>query len=347
MLQFNLPLEPTDWWVIGRPENWIYITDKSVPGVDNNRYIVSDYGRAYDLHKNIRCREFDFGGYKTIQLHTISGTHTYLLHRIVLIEFIGMSNVIGYNIVNHKDGIKYCCVLENLEWTTKSGNVQHAFEMNLNTNYGENAMFAKMTDQDALNIMYQLEKGIPVEEIAKTVPDYIESPLEAVYAIRGGRSWKKLARDNNIQFAEYEDKRNRYTEEEKDLIGQCLQQNMDYKSILEYLGYDISSMDKKQLTAHNRSISSIRCGDTSPYIAEKYNLKECCKQNADEIFTIDQLHAACKIFESGFISYDDTLIKLGYNPVIMAKDERFRYVNALSALRRKKNYPKITCMYNF
>lgn len=74
---------------------------------------------------------------------------------------------------------------------------------------------------------------------------------------------------------------------------------------------------------------------------------DACKHPADAVFTEEQLHSACKIFQDGFISYDDTLNKLGFDVSLMTKEERFRYVNSLSALRRKKNYPNITSKYNF
>ena len=64
-MEFNLPFEPTDWFDIGASkEDWTYITNNSVPGIEFNRYIISDFGRAYDLKRNLRCKEYDFGGYK-------------------------------------------------------------------------------------------------------------------------------------------------------------------------------------------------------------------------------------------------------------------------------------------
>lgn len=347
MINFYLPIGQNDYVVIDRKENWRYITDNSVPGVEFNRYLISDFGRVFDLKNNYRSREYDFGGYKTVGLNTNTGYHTYLIHRIVMIEFIGRSPIEGYNIVNHKDGNKYCCLIENLEWTNESGNIRHALDTGLITNVGETAVLAKMTEQDALNIMYQLRDGVPIKDIIKTVPSYIVNPGSTIYSIKNGKSWVRTAKSHNITFAEYRDLSNRYTEDEKEIIGQLLQKNLSYKDILIGLGYDISNMSKEELTAHNKSISNIRCGDASPYIAEKYGLKEACKHPADAIFTEDQLHAACKIFESGFVSYNDTLKRLGFDPLSMSKEERFRYVNSLSALRRKKNYINITSQYNF
>lgn len=188
MVSFNLPLEQNDYFVVGRDENWTYITDLSVPGVEYGRYLISDFGRAFDLRNKCRCHEYDFSGYKTITLNGLNGYHTYLLHRIVIIEFVGYSNIAGYDIVNHKNGIKYCCFIENLEWTTMSGNINHAIDIGLNTNVGEDAMLAKMTNEDALNIMYQLRDGVPIKDIAKTIPDCITKPLSLIYSIKNGKA---------------------------------------------------------------------------------------------------------------------------------------------------------------
>lgn len=347
MMEINLPLEPTDYYVVGRCENWIPITEKSVIGIEPDRYLISDFGRAFDLKRNCRCKEYDFGGYKTIGLNTKTGNKTYLVHRIVMIEFIGIHPIPEYNVVNHNNGVKYCCVLENLEWATESENVNHAFDTGLNTNVGENAYMAKMTELDALNIMYQLRDHVPIKKIIETVPSYISNPAATIYSIKNGKSWVRTAKAHGIVFADYEDLSERYTEDEKEIIGQLLQKNMQYKDVLRGLGYDVDNMSKEELIAHNRSISNIRCGTASPYIAEKYGLKEACKHPADAVFTEDQLHLACKIYQNGFVSYNDTLRQMGLEPDSMSKDERFRYVNCLSALKRKKIYANITSKYNF
>lgn len=345
-VNFFLPLEPTDYILIGGEEHWKYITDRSVPGVDVGRYLISDFGRAYDLWKNRRCPEHDYSGYKSIGIHVSIPRPDYvsvLLHRIVALEFMEIDP--NRHLVNHENGNKYCCLLDNLEWATESENINHAHRTGLNNNHSENATFAKITNEDALNIMYQLRDGVPIEIVIASVPKVIKNPTQLVNAILRGDAWKFLAEEHGLTFAEYKDRSNRYTEEEKERIGQLLEQNLDYKSILIQLGYNIDSMSIDELKAHNKSISQIRNGTASPYIAEKYNTKH--KEQADFVFTIDQLHQACKIFQDGFISYDDTLTKMGYSPSSMTKEERFRYVNSLSALRRKRNFKDIASQYDF
>lgn len=351
MIDFELPFEETDWFLFGtEKENWTYITNNSVEGIEENRYLISDFGRVFDLKLNRRCTEYYFGGYKTVNLKTSFGNHTYLIHRITAIEFYGRHENPEKSIVNHKNGKKQCCLLDNLEWVTEDENRQHAYDTGLITNYNEDSILAKLTNEQALNIMYQLRDGIPIDDIVKTVPDFIQNKYSTVYSIRFGRAWSRLAQENDITFAEYENKRDRFSEEQKEQIGEMLSKGFHSKDIINSLGHDYNSMDPAVRRAFSSSISDIKSGRASKHIAEKYHLldnKETSRQTSFSIFTIDQLHQACKIFENGFISYDDTLIKLGYNPTTMPKDERFKYVNALSALRRKVNYPEITSLYNF
>lgn len=53
----------------------------------------------------------------------------FLLHRLVAIHFI--PNPEGKPTVNHKDGNKLNCRKDNLEWSTSSENMQHAYDTGL------------------------------------------------------------------------------------------------------------------------------------------------------------------------------------------------------------------------
>lgn len=347
--QINLQLEPTDYWYFDVAEYWKYVTSNSVENVEENRYIVSNYGRIFDLKNNKRCSEYDFGGYRTASLYA-NGYHTFLIHRIVAIEFLGRDQDPNKIIVNHKNGIKYCCLVNNLEWVTEEENRNHAYETGLISNYGENATLAKMSDKDALNIMYQLRDGVPIKDIIKTVPDCIMYKSSIVYAILAGKAWTRLAKEHNIIFAKYQKHEDVFSDNDKELIGYMLQNFESYDNILIALGFDINSMNYEDFKFYKHCISQIKCGILYKYIAEKYNLIDLyqgTRSGANTIFSLEELHKACSIFEQGFISYDDVLMKLGLDTSNMSKDERFRYVNALSALRRKKNHHQITSQYNF
>lgn len=62
--------------------------------------------------------------------------YTPKIHRLVAESFL--PKIEGHNEVNHKNGIKHDNRVENLEWSTRSKNVKHAFATNLRSHKGKN-----------------------------------------------------------------------------------------------------------------------------------------------------------------------------------------------------------------
>lgn len=109
-------------------------------------YIVSNLGNIKSLDRLIICRnnhlrkiygrvlkQFKINsGYYTIKLWTSNKFKQILVHRLVAETFIPNPNCLPE--VNHKDGNKENNCINNLEWVTKSENVQHAVNNNLTKN---------------------------------------------------------------------------------------------------------------------------------------------------------------------------------------------------------------------
>lgn len=68
-------------------------------------------------------------GYVQVALVKDNVTYNTYLHRIVAEAFL--EKPIGCNVVNHKNGVKHDNRIENLEWTTSSGNNIHALDLKL------------------------------------------------------------------------------------------------------------------------------------------------------------------------------------------------------------------------
>lgn len=90
-------------------------------------YQVSNYGRIRSFQSRdggvkILKHSFDRAGYPIICLCKNKQKITKLVHRLVMISFYGNENLD----VNHKDGNKSNCNIENLEYVTKSQNTRHA-----------------------------------------------------------------------------------------------------------------------------------------------------------------------------------------------------------------------------
>ena len=115
---------------------------KDIKGYEKT-YQVSNLGRVKSLERPIyrKCGRLHYiqkerilnqsTGWRYCQLNLRAGktTHRFYVHRLVAITFL--DNPENKPEVNHKDGNKLNNNLDNLEWTTCSENVQHAFRTGL------------------------------------------------------------------------------------------------------------------------------------------------------------------------------------------------------------------------
>lgn len=111
-------------------------------------YEVSNLGRIRSFKNNkikIMQPALNHGGYKHLLLTKNGVPKGFRIHRIVAKTFI--PNPMNKECVNHIDGNKLNNNSNNLEWVTKSENMQHAYDNNLKLK-----MFGKCNGQSKLNI---------------------------------------------------------------------------------------------------------------------------------------------------------------------------------------------------
>ena len=92
-------------------------------------YQVSSFGRVKSLQgrgaKERLLKTFFTGGYFRVTLCNQTGRRNHLVHRLVAGAFLSNQN--HKEEVNHIDGNKRNNSVENLEWTTRAENMQHAY----------------------------------------------------------------------------------------------------------------------------------------------------------------------------------------------------------------------------
>lgn len=104
---------------------------------------VSNLGRVKSLDVEVECKNshtrvskgivratpIDKDGYLKVCINTKGKSITKTVHRIVLEAFV--PNINNKPQVNHINGIKHDNRIENLEWSTRSENMKHAYKNGL------------------------------------------------------------------------------------------------------------------------------------------------------------------------------------------------------------------------
>lgn len=121
------------------------------------QYQISTFGRVRSLkrkNEKILSLDKDRNGYMNVKLSKDGVIQKFKVHRLVALAFI--ANPDNLPEINHKDGNKANNCINNLEWTTRSQNMKHAYDTGLKVvseesggvSYGENNGRHKLTQQD-------------------------------------------------------------------------------------------------------------------------------------------------------------------------------------------------------
>jgi len=157
---------------------------KRVKGSPN--YSVSDQGRVLNMDTSRILRATPSEGYPQVQLYKDGKPSGRMVHKLVIETFVGPCPL-GYE-VNHKDGIKSHCWLDNLEYLTSSENHYHAYRIGLAKGLcGEDNPNSKL-NWGKVDLMREiLQKGGQTRDVAK----YFRVSKQTVVDIEHNRAWKK------------------------------------------------------------------------------------------------------------------------------------------------------------
>lgn len=129
-------------------------------------------------------------GYPCLMLYKNGKHKGMLLHRLVAQAFLGMAP--KNKEVNHIDGDKKNCRVENLEYLTRGENLEHAYRTGLRVaslKHGEDHYRAKLTSEIVIDCRNRYH---PVNcKVSLLAKEYGVSRRAMLCAIRG-KSWKHI-----------------------------------------------------------------------------------------------------------------------------------------------------------
>ncbi len=160
---------------------------RRAPGFDG--YAISNCGRFARIlnsgMRSIRYSGIHKSGYRYCFPYVDGKKISAKVHRLVALAFIGDPPAEKPQ-VNHINGIRNDCRVENLEWMSNRENARHAQKAGLFVQFrGSSNGTAKLTEERVAEIKTLRRQGVPRQEVARR----IGCNSGTVWFIDHGRQW--------------------------------------------------------------------------------------------------------------------------------------------------------------
>lgn len=254
--EINGYLNKPIYYINGNVEIWMPINLEVCPNIIPDVYFVSNWGQVYTSARN-KLLAFELSNTGYFRVHLLRNDNKnkadhISIHRLVLGTFNPVPNMKEL-FVNHIDGCKINNNLYNLEWTTESGNSQHAIRTGLTTwKTGDDCSWSKINSEQADQIGYL----ISTEQFThQQIADMIGCSKSIVSFISSGVSWREVYYKYKLRLIKLKHKyKTNFTPEQHKQIRQYIINNLyKYESTdLRFLCMDI--MKELYNTILNRSL---------------------------------------------------------------------------------------------
>lgn len=236
-------------------------------------YKVSSYGFVHNLATGSILplnKDYNKNHYITIRLSTIDGgAYSDSLHRIVLNAFCPIPNQNLYD-VNHKDGVKYHNWLWNLEWCTKSYNMEHAINTGL-IPLGEQRVNSVASDAEIEHICELISKGYSTKDICSIIAIPNCDMRRLVQNIKNGHCRRSIS--SKYDFSNMNTVKRILSDDQIRIICNALEinHNATAAELLSLVGVDYNGMERKQKSCYASFISNIKHKKSFKNICNEYN----------------------------------------------------------------------------
>lgn len=168
----------------------------TIPGYNDVKpnYWISSYGRVFSTGREIHFIKQTMSlGYMYVMVRAtnndgIDYCRRIRVHRLVMLAFSYFEGCESYE-VNHKDGNKTRNRLDNLEWSTRKENMDHAVQNHLAASC-ENSYRATITNEQAIQICELLSTG---EYLCTEIADMTGTSKHLVHGIARRSSWNMIS----------------------------------------------------------------------------------------------------------------------------------------------------------
>lgn len=164
--------------------------ERWLPIADYPSYEVSDLGRIRRVAKGTSAPAGTIlstrglrSGYPSVDLCRDGQKRSYHVHRLVAAAFLGACP--EGQVVNHLSGDRMDPRATNLEYTTQSGNVQHAYDNGFQVAHGSHNGRAKLNEEDV-----QLIRSSPEKSSVLAARFGVRS--NTITRIRQGKGWSNV-----------------------------------------------------------------------------------------------------------------------------------------------------------